>query len=68
MSEKDKEIVTDIEHLKSVIVAVFKAELAIIDDWSERLKKAPQLSEKDRTKLQYEYITAIAEELLKNQK
>lgn len=65
--DRENEPIEDINHLKSVVVAVFKAEDAILDDWSARLKEAPTLGCREKERIADEYVTAIAKELLKNQ-
>lgn len=65
MSEKN-DTVTDITHLKAVIMAVFRAEDSIPEHFKERLRTKTDDPEEMR-KIADEYVTAIAEELMKHQ-
>ena len=60
MSEKN-DTVTDITHLKAVIMAVFRAEDSIPEHFKERLRTKTDDPEEMR-KIADEYVTAIAED------
>ena len=62
------EIETNIEHLKKVVQAVFKAEHEVIArGWRDRLEKAKELPQAEKEAEADAYIEAVAVEILKNQ-
>jgi len=49
---------------KEVVNIVYSAEHLIVNEWLPRLKEAQQASEKERLKVNEEYNTAIAKEIV----
>lgn len=57
-----------IEHWKTIINAVFRAEDAIKGAWIERLNQTRNADNETKQKIADGYITAIAEEILSKTK
>lgn len=53
-----------INHVASVVLAVFRAEDALRETWRPRLKAARGKSEEEREAIADSYVRAIAEELI----
>lgn len=56
----------DIEKMKHTVDVVFRAEMAISDEWKPKLKGMLELQEDERNKLADEYMEAIAVEILEH--
>lgn len=66
MSVEKKYTEEDIEKMKHTIDVVFRAEMAVSDEWKPKLKDMLSLPEDERNKLADEYMRAIAVEILEH--
>ena len=64
MSTEKKYTQKDVDEMKNMVNLVFRAELAISEEWQPKIKDMLQLSEDERNKRADEYMTAIATEIL----
>lgn len=66
MSAEKKYTEEDIEKMKHTVDIVFRAELAISNEWKPKLKDMLSLPEDERNKLADDYMRAIAIEILEH--
>ena len=56
----------DVEKMKHTVDIVFRAELAISEEWQPKIKDMLNLQDEERNKLADEYMEAIAVEILEH--